>query len=193
MLLLIGLIFCAFLLGSVSTAVIVCRYMSLPDPRAVGSHNPGTTNVLRIGGKKAAVIVLIGDGLKGFLPVGCAQLLGLDLWSSSLVALAAFLGHTYPIFHRFKGGKGVATFLGALFALDTFSALLACLTWLLVAKLLHISSLSGMATTLLAPVYFYALSADKSTAAVLSLIALWIVFNHRQNIIRLINKQESKI
>ncbi|KAA0447047.1 MAG: glycerol-3-phosphate 1-O-acyltransferase PlsY, partial [Candidatus Thioglobus sp.] len=116
------LIIASYLIGSISSAILVCKVLRLPDPRTQGSNNPGATNVLRIGGKKAAAITLIGDGAKGAIAVAVAQYLGLDLLAMSLIALAAFLGHIYPIFFGFKGGKGVATFLGGLFVLNYLTA-----------------------------------------------------------------------
>src|SRR5258708_38140208 len=108
----------SYLIGSISSAIIVCKIMRLPDPRTQGSHNPGATNVLRIGGKKAAVITLFGDLLKGVIPVLAAKCLNFDALTLSLIAFAAFIGHIFPIFFRFEGGKGVATALGCLLALN---------------------------------------------------------------------------
>ena len=149
------LIISAYLIGSISMAIIICKILDLPDPRTQGSNNPGATNVLRIGGKKAAAATLLADGLKGFIPVAIGQYLGLDIQTVSLIALSAFLGHVYPVFFSFKGGKGVATFIGALLALNYFVGLAFIATWLFVAKVLKISSLSALIATLLTPLYFY--------------------------------------
>ena len=134
------LIIIAYLIGSLSSAIIVCKLMGLPDPRGEGSGNPGATNVLRFGGKKAAAITLLGDTLKGLLPVLLAKYLDITILGIALVGLAAFLGHLYPIFFEFKGGKGVATMLGVLFGFSWWIGLATAGTWLFVAKILKISS-----------------------------------------------------
>ncbi|MBT4315567.1 MAG: glycerol-3-phosphate 1-O-acyltransferase PlsY [Candidatus Thioglobus sp.] len=187
------LIICAYLIGSISAAIIVCKILNLPDPRTQGSNNPGATNVLRIGGKKAAAIVLIADGLKGVAPVLVANYLGFSLLDVSLVALAAFLGHVYPVFFGFKGGKGVATFLGALFALNYLAGLSFALTWVFVAKVLKISSLSALIATLLAPLYFYLITNELEATYVIGIICLWIFYTHRSNIQRMLSGEEGKI
>jgi len=187
------LIICAYLIGSISAAIIVCKILNLPDPRTQGSNNPGATNVLRIGGKKAAAIVLIADGLKGVAPVLVANYLGFSLLDVSLVALAAFLGHVYPVFFGFKGGKGVATFLGSLFALNYLAGLGFALTWVFVAKVLKISSLSALIATLLAPLYFYLITNELEATYVIGIICLWIFYTHRSNIQRMLSGEEGKI
>ena len=187
------LIFCAYLIGSVSTAIIVCKVLKLPDPRTQGSNNPGATNVLRIGGKKAAAITLIGDGLKGVVPVLIAHYLEFGLVDVALVALFSFLGHVYPVFFGFKGGKGVATFLGALLAINYIVGLGFIITWLFVAKVLKISSLSALIATLLTPVYFYLITLDVIASYVISIICLWIFYTHRENIKRILSGDEGKI
>ncbi len=187
------LIFCAYLIGSVSTAIIVCKVLKLPDPRTQGSNNPGATNVLRIGGKKAAAITLIGDGLKGVVPVLIAHYLEFGLVDVALVALFSFLGHVYPVFFGFKGGKGVATFLGALLAINYIAGLGFVITWLFVAKVLKISSLSALIATLLTPVYFYLITLDVIASYVISIICLWIFYTHRENIKRILSGDEGKI
>ncbi|QCU90819.1 glycerol-3-phosphate 1-O-acyltransferase PlsY [Thiomicrorhabdus sediminis] len=189
----------AYLLGSISTAIIVCKLMNLPDPRLDGSGNPGATNVLRIGGekgKKAAAITLFGDMLKGLLPVVVAHLLELAPLAIVLVGFAAFIGHLYPLFFGFKGGKGVATMLGVMFGLSLPIGLAVAGTWLFVAKVLKISSLSALVATILAPVYIYYLAEpDQQQAwitvtAVMTLILFW---RHRSNIQRLLRGEESLI
>ena len=187
------LIICAYLIGSISAAIIVCKILNLPDPRTHGSNNPGATNVLRIGGKKAAAIVLLADGLKGAIPVLIAYFLGLELFELTLVALAAFLGHVYPIFFGFKGGKGVATFIGALLALNYLVGLSFAITWLFVAKVLKISSLSALITTLLTPAYFYFITDNLSATYVVGVICIWIFFTHRSNIKRILLGKEGSI
>lgn len=187
------LIVCAYLIGSISAAIIVCKILNLPDPRTQGSNNPGATNVLRIGGKKAAAVVLIGDGLKGVIPVLIAQYLNIGLLELAFVAMAAFLGHVYPIFFGFKGGKGVATFIGALLALNYLVGLSFILTWLFIAKVLKISSLSALIATLLTPIYFYFIADNLNATYVISVICIWIFFTHRSNIQRILSGEESVI
>ncbi len=188
------LIVVSYLIGSLSSAILVCKVFGLPDPRTQGSNNPGTTNVLRIGGKKAGAITLIGDGTKGAIPILIAQTMGFDLLSMTFVAFAAFLGHIYPIFFGFKGGKGVATFLGALFALNYLVGLSFALIWLVVAKVLKMSSLAGLIATLSTPVIFYFLNAKNLNATyVVMLICMWIFYTHRSNIRRMLSGAEDKI
>src|SRR3990167_5067564 len=131
----------AYLFGSISSAILVCKIMGLPDPRTEGSRNPGATNVLRIGGKKAAAITLLGDMLKGVIPVLAAKWYGLDSLGLALVTFAAFIGHLFPVFFRLEGGKGVATLLGCLLALSLPAGLCWIATWLLMAAILRYSSL----------------------------------------------------
>ena len=187
------LIILAYLVGSISAAIITCKLLNLPDPRTQGSNNPGATNVLRIGGKKAAAIVLLGDGLKGFLPVFIGLQLGLGEQALALIALSAFLGHVYPVFFGFKGGKGVATFIGGLLALNYLIGLGFIATWLFVAKVLKISSLSALIATLLTPIYTYFLSQQFTTTYIVSIICLWIFYTHRSNIKRILSGQEGTI
>lgn len=188
------LIVTGYLIGSISSAILVCKAFGLADPRTQGSNNPGATNVLRIGGKKAAAITLIGDGAKGAVPVLIAQYLDADLFTMTLVTLAVFLGHVYPVFFGFKGGKGVATFLGALFALNYLIGLSFALIWVFVAKILKISSLSALIATLLTPAIFYFLN-DKDLYAtyIIILICIWIFYTHRNNIKHIISGKEEAI
>jgi glycerol-3-phosphate acyltransferase PlsY len=183
----------SYLIGSISTAIIVCKMLNIADPRTQGSNNPGATNVLRIGGKKAATITLIGDGLKGAIPVLIAHYLAFNMLAVTWLVLAVFLGHVYPIFFGFKGGKGVATFLGALLALSYLTGLGFIITWISVAKVLKISSLSTLIATAFTPVYFYLMTDNLTSTYVIFLICLWIFYTHRSNIKRLLNKQENKI
>lgn len=183
----------AYLFGSISSAIIVCKLMRLPDPRTAGSQNPGATNVLRIGGKKAAAITLLGDSLKGFLPVMIASALGLSPLNLALVALATLLGHLFPIFFRFEGGKGVATFIGCLVALSWPTALCWGVTWLVVAALFRYSSLAALIACALAPVYSWYISHELGTSIVLAVMAALIFYRHKQNIAKLISGKESRI
>ena len=183
----------SYLAGSLSSAIIVCRVSGLPDPRTQGSGNPGATNVLRFGGKKIAAIVLLSDGLKGAIPVLFASYQGLTLFEICLVAFFTFLGHVYPVFFHFKGGKGVATYLGALIAVNYLAGLIFSLIWLLVAKVLKISSLAALIATALSPFYFYLITGDLKSTLIISLISLFIFYTHRGNIKRLINKDEDVI
>jgi len=182
----------AYLCGSIASAVLVCRLMKLPDPRTKGSQNPGATNVLRIGGRKAGLLTLLGDMLKGFLPVLAAKLYGFDNLSLSYIALLAFIGHLYPIFFRFKGGKGVATFLGTLFALCWPLGLTLVSVWLGVASTLRFSSLAAIVMSLCAPFFaWYFLGTQ--CALVISVMSLLMLIRHRQNIRNLIAGTEHRV
>lgn len=192
----IVLMVAAYLVGSVSTAIIVCRLMGLPDPRDGGSGNPGATNVLRIGGdkgKKAAGITLLGDMLKGLLPVVIAHWMNLDAQIIVLVGFMAFIGHLYPVFFKFQGGKGVATMLGVMFGLSPPIGLAVAGTWLFVAKVLKVSSLSALIATMLAPVYIYFLAGEMSWVLYTSVMTLILFWRHRSNIQRLLKGEESLI
>lgn len=188
------LIIAAYLVGSISAAIIVCKLMGLPDPRTTGSGNPGATNVLRVGGKKAAAIALFGDMLKGLLPVLVAKLLAVSDLALALVGFAAFIGHLFPIFFGFKGGKGVATMLGVMFGFHWGVGLATALTWLIMAKVFKISSLSALIATLLAPFYVLLIIGNSKpliiSTAVMTLILFW---RHRSNIQNLLSGKESKI
>lgn len=182
-----------YLLGSLSTAIITCKIMGLPDPRTVGSNNPGATNVLRSGGKKAAAITLIGDMLKGAIPV----LLVASFTSSAPIiaatGLGAFLGHVFPVYYNFKGGKGVATLLGVLLGTSWMAGLGTIGVWLLMAFSFKYSSLSALIAALLAPVqiwYFTGSTEMAICAAIMSLILFW---RHQGNIRNLLSGNESKI
>ncbi len=190
------LIVAAYLLGSISTAIIVCKAMGLGDPREGGSGNPGATNVLRIGGdkgKKAAGITLFGDMLKGLLPVLIAHALGAEPLVIILVGFAAFIGHLYPVFFGFKGGKGVATMLGVMFGLSLPIGLAVAGTWLFVAKVLKISSLSALIATILAPIYIWYLSGLQEWVWVTAVMTVILFWRHRANIQRLLNGEEDLI
>jgi glycerol-3-phosphate acyltransferase PlsY len=183
----------AYLLGSVSTAIVVCRLMGLPDPRTEGSNNPGATNVLRIGGKKAAALTLAGDSLKGVIPMLACHLLGVPALVFALAGLAVFLGHLYPVFFGFKGGKGVATALGVQFGLHWAIGATVGLVWLFMAKVVNISSLSALVAMALAPLaVWYVWPAPELVVmqVVMSAILFW---RHRSNIRNLLAGTEGRI
>jgi len=182
-----------YLLGSVCSAVIVCRLFSLPDPRTEGSKNPGATNVLRIAGKKYAAIVLVADMLKGFLPVLLAKLLGADSTTLGYVCLAAVLGHIYPVFFNFKGGKGVATALGALLGFHLLLGSAAIGTWLVVALISRYSSLASVISLVLAPFYSLYFSQNVRVFAPLAIIMMFVIYKHHNNLTRLVDGTEPKI
>jgi len=188
-----SIVIIAYLLGSVSAAIIVCKIMGLDDPRTVGSNNPGATNVLRIGGKKAAILTLVGDMLKGLLPTLLAHMLGLDLIWVALTGLAAFLGHLYPIFFGFKGGKGIATGLGVFIAIHWTAGLMVVVTWLVIARLLKISSVAGLSSSLFAPFYFYLMTQNLTVVAIILMITTLIFWRHRTNIQDLLSGTEEGI
>lgn len=181
----------AYLLGSISSAVLVCKLLKLPDPRTTGSKNPGATNVYRIGGKIAAASVLFFDILKGTIPVWGAYFLKIEPLYLGIIALATCLGHMYPIFFNFKGGKAVATAFGVLLPIGLDLGGLLILTWLSVAKFSRYSSLAAIAAVSLAPLYTWLLK-PIYTYPVLMLSTL-IIFRHKDNIIRLIKGTEPKI
>lgn len=183
----------AYLLGSVSSAIIVCRLMGLPDPRTQGSGNPGATNVLRFGGKKAAAITLFGDSLKGLLPMGLAHLLGAGPEGLASVGLAAFLGHLYPIFFQFQGGKGVATALGVQFGLYWPVGLAVAAIWLFIAKVLRISSVSALISMALAPVIVWVFWPEPVLVGAQIVISLLLFWRHRSNIRNLIAGTEGRL
>lgn len=193
MLISILLIIAAYLLGSVSTAIIACRLLGATDPRTVGSGNPGATNVLRAGGKRAAVITLFGDVLKGLVPVLAARGLGLDDIAVGTVALTALCGHVFPLYYGFKGGKGVATGLGALCGIHVLVGACAFATWLLVACVFRFSSLAALTTSLLAPVYVLMMSGSARLAWATVIMAAVIIWRHRSNIAHLLEGSEDKI
>jgi glycerol-3-phosphate acyltransferase PlsY len=181
----------AYLLGSISSAVLICRLLRLPDPRTQGSHNPGATNVLRIGGKKAAASVLLCDMLKGTIPVWSGYFLQIDSLLLGIVAMAACLGHMYPIFFHFKGGKGVATALGALAPIGLDLTGLVILTWLVIAVLFRYSSLAAIVTVLVAPFYTWLIKPQYTLPV--AMLCCIIVLRHHQNIRRLFEGTEPKV
>ncbi|MEY4592261.1 MAG: hypothetical protein RIR18_1156 [Pseudomonadota bacterium] len=183
----------AYLLGSISFAVVVSRLSGLADPRTFGSGNPGATNVLRTGNKKAAVLTLLGDALKGTVAVVVARLLDFDEGVVSLVGLAAFFGHIYPIFLKFKGGKGVATGAGVLLALSPLMGLCVLATWVLVAITSRYSSLAAIVAALSAPAWATTLHGFDVLTITVSVIAVVLVVKHTANIRRLLAGEETKI
>jgi glycerol-3-phosphate acyltransferase PlsY len=183
----------AYLLGSISSAIIVCRLMGLPDPRTQGSNNPGATNVLRLGGKKPAAITLLGDSLKGFIPMVAAHLLDASPLILALTGMAAFLGHLYPLFFDFKGGKGVATALGFQFGLHWGIGAGVGLVWLFMAKVVNISSLSALVSMTLAPLIVWLIWPAPELIAMQILISLILFWRHRSNIQNLLQGTEGKI
>jgi glycerol-3-phosphate acyltransferase PlsY len=186
------LIIGSYLLGSLSAAIIVCKLLGLQDPRTTGSRNPGATNVLRIGGKLPALIVLFGDALKGFIPVAIGHLFHVSPVILGLIALAALLGHVFPIFFRFEGGKGVATAAGAVLALSPTLFLFGLITWLVVAVFSRISSLSALVTVTLIPMYAIMLN-ENSFCIPLILMVILVLWRHKENIARLANGTEPRV
>jgi glycerol-3-phosphate acyltransferase PlsY len=183
----------AYFLGSLSSAVIVSRLFRLPDPREQGSKNPGATNVLRLGGKKAAAITLLGDAAKGLVPILLAKAFDADLLVIALVGLAAFFGHLYPVFFQFKGGKGVATALGVLLGFSWMVGLAALLTWIAIAFVSRISSLAALAASVLAPVYVWLLTGSEALIGASVVMVLFLIWRLRGNIERLRHGQEARI
>ena len=186
-------IIAGYLLGSVSSAVVVSRLMNLPDPRSEGSGNPGATNVLRLGNKVAAGLTLAGDILKGVLPVLAARWLSDDPLSVALAGTGAFFGHLFPLFFGFKGGKGVATALGVFAAVSLSVAGGLALTWLVVALVFRYSSLAAVASAASAPLWTWWLLAAPVYTGLAMLLALMLILRHRANIGRLLARTESKI
>ncbi|MDR1057890.1 MAG: glycerol-3-phosphate 1-O-acyltransferase PlsY [Coxiellaceae bacterium] len=182
----------AYFIGSISSAILVCKFFNLPDPRTAGSMNPGTTNVLRIGGKVPALITLGGDMLKGFLPVLIGHLIGVSGFWLGLVAIAAFLGHIFPVLFNFQGGKGVAAALGTFLALSPFAGIIIILSWVLVAIILRYSSLASIVAASLAPIIML-LFANKGYLLPTLVIAAILIYRHIENIKRLRAGTESKI
>lgn len=191
--LLITLLLFAYLLGSVSSAILVCKAMRLPDPRREGSQNPGATNVLRIGGKGAAAITLLGDALKGAIPVWIAQCFHLSFVAQSLVIAAALIGHLFPIFFEFKGGKGVATFIGGLCAFSWPVALCWGGVWLIIAAIFRYSSLAALIASALTPLCVLYFTKDATASLIFAVICVLIFYRHHNNILHLMRGTEKKI
>lgn len=189
----------AYLLGSISFAVVVSRAMGLPDPYTHGSKNPGATNVLRTGNKVAAALTLIGDAAKGWLAVTLARAVLGDPSQASinillgLVAISVFIGHLYPIFHRFKGGKGVATAAGILFAINWALGLATLGTWLIVAVFMRYSSLAALCAAVFAPIYFTFLFGLQPMGLAILIMSALLIYRHRSNIRNLLNGTETRL
>jgi glycerol-3-phosphate acyltransferase PlsY len=192
----------AYLVGSLSFAVIVSRVMGLKDPRTFGSKNPGATNVLRSGSKPAAIVTLLLDALKGLLPVLAVRLwgapYGLGEGTVALVGLAAFLGHLWPVFFRFQGGKGVATFIGVVFGIHWVLGLATAATWLIIAFFFRYSSLASLVAGVFAPAYYLLGNrlqwyAEAGIALALTAMAMLLAYRHRENITRLLKGTESRL
>lgn len=182
-----------YLIGSVSAAIIVCKLMRLPDPRSEGSGNPGATNVLRVGGKTAAAITLLGDAAKGFVPVFAATAMDIPPLWIGLTAVACVLGHLFPVFFQFKGGKGVATTIGAVFGISWLSGLLFIASWLALSLLFRISSLAALGTLLALPVFLWITTRSFDMVICSVVIALLVFWRHKENIKRLMRGEEPKI
>lgn len=191
----------AYLIGSISFAVVISKCMQLPDPHSYGSGNPGATNVLRTGNKLAAVLTLLGDALKGFIAVMLARiLLGDESLSSTLgswvlcgVVIAVFLGHLFPIFHGFKGGKGVATACGILFGINWVLGIATLGTWVIVATFMRYSSLAALSAAIFGPIYFVFLFGLQPMGIALLVVSLLLIWRHKSNIQNLLNGTESRI
>ena len=189
----IAAIVAAYLIGSLSSAIILCKLAGLPDPRSEGSGNPGATNVLRIGGKKLAATVLFIDVVKGVLPVTIVSLVGFDLAWITATAFAAFLGHLYPVFFQFKGGKGVATALGGFLALSPLLGGAILLSWLFVFIISRISSLSAIIAASLAPLYSMWLIDSLEARWIIFVMTTMLLIRHKSNIKRLLSGEESNL
>lgn len=198
----VAAIVAAYLVGSLAFAVIVSKAMGLSDPRTFGSRNPGATNVLRSGSKAAAVITLLFDALKGLVPVLLVRLYGrphgMEEGTMALVGLAAFVGHLYPVFFRFQGGKGVATFIGVVFGIHWVLGIATGLTWLIIAFFFRYSSLASLVAAAFAPVYYLfghrlAWYAEAAVGMALFAMALLLAWRHRANIERLLKGTESRL
>ena len=189
----------AYLIGSISFAVVVSKMMGLPDPYSHGSKNPGATNVLRTGNKLAAALTLVGDAAKGWLAVTIARaVLGNPAQESTnillgLVAIAVFIGHLYPVFHRFKGGKGVATAAGILFAISWVLGFATLSTWLIVAIFMRYSSLAALCAAVFAPIYFTFLFGTQPMGLAILMMSLLLIYRHRSNIRNLMNGTETRL
>ena len=183
----------AYLMGSISSAILIARVFNMPDPRTVGSGNPGATNILRQGNKTAAIATLLSDVLKGVIPVLIARAFTQDAQILATVAAAAFLGHLFPVFFQFKGGKGVATALGVYLALNPWMGLALILCWLVSAFLFRYSSLSAVLTAVLSPLFAWFLLPGTSFLLMSVFIAVLLLWRHQSNIQRLIRGEEDRI
>jgi glycerol-3-phosphate acyltransferase PlsY len=192
----LALILLAYLIGSVAFAVIVSRAFGLPDPRTYGSGNPGATNVLRTGRRAAAALTVLGDGAKGWLAVILAQRFSPPEsmeWVSAAAAVAAVIGHMYPVFFRFEGGKGVATALGVLLALNYYIAAGAAATWIIIAFFFRLSSLAALVSAVFAPFFCFLLFGWHAYTYAIAAVSLLLIYRHRGNIRNLLAGTESRI
>jgi glycerol-3-phosphate acyltransferase PlsY len=190
----LAFVVCAYVLGSVSFAVLMSKAFALPDPRTYGSQNPGATNVLRSGKKAAAALTLLGDAAKGTVAVLIAKVYApSDNTLIAAVALAVFIGHLFPIFLKFKGGKGVATALGVLLALNPWVGLASLMTWLLVALLFRLSSLAALLAALATPLYAVLFHLPRELIIVSVIVSILLIWRHKTNIQNLVAGKESKI
>ena len=183
----------AYLIGSISSSILIARIFNLPDPRSLGSGNPGATNMLRTGSKKAAALTLIGDLLKGLIPLLIARYFGIDLFVLCLMGMAATIGHMFPLYYQFHGGKGVATTLGVLLGINWMLALVWVATWVSTAKLTGYSSLAALVATALLPIVAYLLNLPAIVIYLTCSIAILVIWRHKSNIKNLISGKESKI
>lgn len=187
----------AYLIGSISFAVVVSRVMNLPSPHTYGSGNPGATNVLRTGNKAAALLTLVGDALKGWVVVVIAKAYFANVtpaeWIISVAVIAVFIGHLFPIFHGFKGGKGVATAAGILFGINPILGLATMATWLIIAFFFRYSSLAALAAAVFAPIYCFFLFGSNLIALAVTLMSVLLIWRHKSNIQNLLNGKESRI
>jgi len=193
MLIAIGLILLAYVIGSIASAVVVARCWGLPDPRSQGSGNPGTTNILRYGGRLAAAVTLLGDALKGALPVWLGLALGVTTPALALIGMAAFLGHLYPVFFGFKGGKGIATGIGVVLGWSWLAFVALAATWLVVAGVTRYSSLAALTGFVLAPTYLHFLTGSQDLMFAMAVMTAFTLWCHHENIQRLLAGTEKKI
>lgn len=185
-------IIAAYLIGSISFGILISKWFGLPDPRTVGSGNPGATNVARSGKKLPAILTLLGDAFKGWFVVWLALQSNMLMWVVAAVGLAVFFGHLYPIYHRFKGGKGVATALGVMLAISPLLGLAALLTWIVIFALTRYSSLGAIVAAALSPVYaWFLLSAYKDYIITVAVMSIFLIWRHRNNIQKLMAGTES--
>lgn len=193
----IAFVIVAYLIGSLSFAVIVSKLFGLPDPSSYGSGNRGATNVLRTGNRLAAVLTLVGDALKGFVAVLLALIFaprfGVPPEGVALASIAVFLGHLYPVFFRFKGGKGVATAAGVLFAINHWLGLLTLATWIVIAMFFRYSSLAALIAAIFAPFFTFFLIKSSSMLVAVSAMSLLLIWRHRENIRKLLAGEESQL
>jgi glycerol-3-phosphate acyltransferase PlsY len=183
----------AYLVGSLSMAIIACKLVGLPDPRTQGSGNPGATNVLRLGSKKLAAVVLLGDMSKGLLPVLLARYLDTSTLALALTGLAAFLGHCYPVFFSFRGGKGVATALGIILGSSWLAGLFLIMVWVLTAMIFRISSLAAISAAITAPLISVFTLPDPELIIMVCTITILLIWRHRKNIQKLYRGTEPRI